>query len=85
MRRRFSWTRGIAAFGVVAGVCLALLFGNSPTAKGYSITASGTDYVTTTGGGGYIGPANCPAGSVIYQMGATVSSAYTSLTRPVGT
>ena len=84
MRRRFSWTRGIAAFAVAAGVSLAMLFGNSQTAKGYSISNT-NEVVTTTGGGSYIGPANCPAGSVIYQMGATGDSGSASLTRPVGT
>jgi hypothetical protein len=81
MRRRLSWTRGIAAFAVVAGVSLAMLFGNSPTAKGYSISNT-NEVITTTGGGGYIG-ANCPAGSVIYQVGATGNSSFISLTRPI--
>ena len=84
MRRRTSWTRRIFVLGGVGLAVFAVLFAGSPTAKGYSITASGTDYITTTGGGGYIGPANCPAGSVIYQMGATGDSGNGALTRPVG-
>ena len=75
--------RRVVVLGGVGLAVFAVLFASSPTAKGYTITATTTDYATTTGGGGFVGPASCATGSVIYEVGASGNAGITSLTRPV--
>ena len=78
--RRNSIFGGIAALIVVFG----LLFTTAPTVQGYSV--SNTDQIlTTTGGGGFIGPHYCGAGGVITTLGAGGNSGIASLTEPVAT
>ena len=83
LRRHHSWTSRIIVGSGIGLTVLALLFANSPTAQGYSVSNT-NEVETSTGGGGYIGPANCADGSVIYEIGASGSSSNTSLTRPTG-
>lgn len=73
--------RRIVVLGGVGLVAFAVMFANSPTAKGYSISNT-NEAVSTTGGGGYK-RGDCPAGSVVYQLGATGVSGWISLTRPI--
>ena len=74
--RRNSIFGGVATLIVVFG----LLFGSTPTAKGYSI--SNTDEIlTSTGGGGYR-RADCPTGSVIYGIGGNGFSPEGIITEP---
>ena len=76
--RRNSIFGGVATLIVVFG----LLFWSTPTAQAYSI--SNTDQiVTTTCGGGLIGPSVCGTGSFIYGLGAGGNAGITSLTEPV--
>ncbi|MFM8815881.1 MAG: hypothetical protein ACKOE0_07730, partial [Actinomycetes bacterium] len=78
VNRRNSIFGGIATIIVVFGV----LFASTPSAQGYSI--SNTDQIlTTTGGGGLIGPSVCGTGSFIYGLGAGGNSGLTSITEPV--
>ena len=81
IRPRLS--RRSSAFGFLATltVVVGLLFASSPTASGLSV--SNTDQIlTTTGGGGSIGPVTCQANSVIYGIGAGGNAGATSITQP---
>jgi outer membrane protein OmpA-like peptidoglycan-associated protein len=83
MRRRTSLLRRVVVLGGVGLAVFAVLFASAPTAKGYSISNT-NEISTTTGGGGYVGPANCPTGSVLYQVGSGGNSGLSSLTLPTG-
>jgi len=81
-RSRSATKRSIAFVGLGLFVVIAALMAYTPSAQGLSV--SNTDQIlTTTGGGGLIGPVTCNAGEVIYGIGAGGNSGLTSITEPL--
>jgi len=76
--RRNSILSGVATLIVVFG----MLFASTPSAQGYSVSNT-NQILTTTGGGGLIGPTTCGTGSIIYGIGSGGNSGVTSLTEPL--